>query len=367
MTVGAGGGSGGLPFQVFFLGFLALFFQSREARLRPLDGGMVGRQLFLQGGDLRLQVHDSLIELVEPFIAHLRGPADSDLIFENGIVIVDIGVVVLELGFELQLLLLQAAETFIGLRHHHLVGVQLCHVGLELFGQAAHVFRLELHQRPFQVIHPIFGLFHFVAEEVGGEFRLVVLYGDVGLGELGDQFADHGLGLKPVGVGEGDGKGRCRAAASHIDSLNADGLIAHILDDVFHGIPLALFRVEIQRRTLDQLDQAAAAEDLLPHLLQALLHLHVDHGGHQAVGNLLRSDAQDRLRHVGIGPEERDHYGDDQAGEQRPDQPRAVAAKHVDIVFDVGGTAGHGHEILCCCHKMLLSVGLRRITWTSLT
>ena len=64
----------------------------------------------------------------------------------------------------------------------------------------------------------------------------------------------------------------------NVDGLNPDGLVAHILDDVFHGIALALLAVEIERGALDQLDQAAAAEDFLLHLLQALLHLHVDHG-----------------------------------------------------------------------------------------
>ena len=38
-----------------------------------------------------------------------------------------------------------------------------------------------------------------------------------------------------------------RAAAAHFDGLNADGLVAHILDDVFHGIALALLAVEIER------------------------------------------------------------------------------------------------------------------------
>ena len=148
-----------------------------------------------------------------------------------------------------------------------------------------------------------------------------------------------------------------RAATANLNGLNPDGLVAHILNDVFHGIPLALLAVKIERGALDQLDQAAAAEDLLLHLFQALLHLHVDHCRHQAIGNLLGGDAHHRLRYVGVGPEERHHHGDDQAGKQRPDQPRTVAAKHVDVVFDVGGTAGNGHEILCCCHSVSLSVG----------
>ncbi len=211
---------------------------------------------------------------------------------------------------------------------------------------------LNFHQRVFQAIHTVLGLLHFVAEELGGEVRLVALYGDVLFGELGDQFADHGLRLKTVGVGKRDGESRSHASrAAHVDGLDPYGLIAHILDDVFHGIALALLAVQVQRRPLDQLRETAAAEDLLPHLLQALLHLHVDHSGHQAVGNLLRRDAHYRLRHVGIGPQESHHHRDDQAGEHRPDQPRAVAAQHVDIVFDIGRTPGNGHEICCCCHS----------------
>ena len=113
----------------------------------------------------------------------------------------------------------------------------------------------------------------------------------------------------------------------------------------------ALFAVEVQRGRWISSVEAAAAEDLLLHLLQALLHLHVDHGGHQPLGNLLRRDAHDRAGHVGIGPQERHHHRDHQAREHRPDQPGAVAAQHVDIVFDVGRTPGNGHEILWCCHN----------------
>ena len=103
--------------------------------------GWLGVNCSCQRRDLRLQIHDPLVELVEHLVADLRGAADGDLIFENGIVVVHVGVVVLELGFELQLLLLQAAQALVGLRHHHLVGVQLRHVGLELLRQAAHVLR----------------------------------------------------------------------------------------------------------------------------------------------------------------------------------------------------------------------------------
>ena len=61
-----------------------------------------------------------------------------------------------------------------------------------LLRQASHVLRLEHHQRVFQAIHTVLRLLHFVAEKLGGEVRLVALYGDVLLGELRDQFADHG-------------------------------------------------------------------------------------------------------------------------------------------------------------------------------
>ncbi|MCX6628511.1 MAG: hypothetical protein NTW28_12870 [Candidatus Solibacter sp.] len=96
-------------------------------------------------------------------------------------------------------------------------------------------------------------------------------------------------------------------------------LAAHVLDDVIQGISLLLLGVEIESGALDQLLETAPAEDFLPHLVQALLHLHIEHRRHQAGGNLLGSDAQYRLRHVGVGPEERHHHRDHQSAEHRPD------------------------------------------------
>ena len=99
----------------FFCSSSNFFSRLARLRLRRLECGWFGVYMLPRRGQTRLQIHDALVELVQLVIAHAcPPPAHLDLIFQHGIVVVHVGGVVLQLGFELHLLLLQAAERLVG-------------------------------------------------------------------------------------------------------------------------------------------------------------------------------------------------------------------------------------------------------------
>ena len=140
--------------------------------------------------------------MVEPLVPYRRRTRLVDRVLSQGAVIIQLRVVVLQLGLELQFLLLVAAERLVGIRKLHLQRLKLRHVGLELLRQAAQILGLEFRDGGLQAAHLVSLILQLVVKEDGGGSGLVVLHPGVLLGELSDHFPHHRLSLEPIGISE---------------------------------------------------------------------------------------------------------------------------------------------------------------------
>ena len=180
----------------------------------------------------------------------------------------------------------------------------------------------ELGQSRFDIADLLAEFLAFLGQKIESLSRGLLALTQVFIEEQADQFVGYTLGcfgvFALIGQIEGDG-GLHSTALLGIDDVGADrrdgDVFAHLLDDGFQRLVLAIFGVEIV--FLDDRDQVGIGQYPLRDHLDALVGKARDHRAHQILWDLLLFDQDDGTGLVNRWQTKCSAYGDEQQRRQR--------------------------------------------------